>query len=51
MINNEPESQRAHETQHNSPTQHAEEIVPDTIVTAEATDVACSIVKLWLAQI
>ena len=44
---NEPESQRAHETEHNSSTQHDEEgSVPDTIVTAEATDVACSIVKL-----
>ena len=48
---NEPESQRAHETEHNSSTQHDEESVPDTIVIAEATDVACSIVKLCLAQI
>ena len=37
---NEPEFQRAHETKHNSSTQHDEESVPDTIVTAEATDVA-----------
>ena len=48
---NEPESQRAHETEHNSSTQHDEESVPDTIVTAEATDVACSIVKSCLTQI
>ena len=48
---NEPESPRAHETEHNSSTQHDEESIPDTIVTAEATDVACSIVKSCLAQI
>ena len=42
---NEPESQKAHETEHNSSTQHDVESVPDTIVTAEATDVACSIVE------
>ena len=29
---NEPESQRAHETEHNSSTQHDEESVPDTIL-------------------
>ena len=47
---NEPESQKAHETEHNSSTQHDEESIPDTIVTAEATDhdVACSIVKSCL---
>ena len=43
---NEPESQRAHETEHNSSTQHDEESLPDTIVKAEATNVACSIVKI-----
>ena len=48
---NEPESQRAHETEHNSSTQHHKESIPDTNVTAEATDVACSIVKSCLAQI
>ena len=51
VSNNESESQRAHETEHNSSTQHDEKSVPDTIVTAEATDVACSIVKSCLAQI
>ena len=48
---NEPESQRAHKTEHSSSTQHDGESVPDTIVTAEATDVECSIVKSCLPQI
>ena len=36
---------------HDSSTQPDEESVPDTIVTAEAIDVTCSIVKSCLAQI
>ena len=39
---NEPESQRADEMDHDSSTQPDEESVPDTIVTAEAIDVPCS---------
>ena len=47
----EPESQTADEMDHDSSTQPDEESMPDTIVTAEAIDVACSIVKSCLAQI
>ena len=46
-----PESQITDETEHNSSTQHNEENMPTSIVTAEAIDVACSIVRSCLAQI
>ena len=46
-----PDSQITYETEHNSSTQHNEESMPTSIVTAEAIDVACSIVRSCLAQI
>ena len=46
-----PESQNTDGTEHNSSTQHNEESMPTSIVTAEAIDVACSVVRSCLAQI
>lgn len=46
-----PESQITDETEHNSSTQHNDESMPNTTVTAEAINVACSIVRSCLAQI
>ena len=46
-----PESQMTDETEHNSLTQHDGESMANTIVTAQAIDVACSVVRSCLAQI